>query len=185
MEKDHAFESFEMEGKSVHIVADDSPESPREWDNLGVMFCDHRRYNLGDTEKEISTSDCGSWADVEAKLVRQADARVILPLYLLDHSGITISTSDFSDPWDSGQVGFIYATGKGIREAFGVKKVTAKLLESVREILESEVSIYDSFLRGDTYGYVIEDSSGEEIEACYGYYSIADAKESATYALQP
>lgn len=32
----------------------------------------------------------------------------ILPLYLYDHSGLAMSTSDFGDRWDSGCVGFIY-----------------------------------------------------------------------------
>lgn len=38
------------------------------------------------------------------------DKYVILPLFLYDHSGITMSTSVFSCPWDSGQVGWIYAS---------------------------------------------------------------------------
>jgi len=35
---------------------------------------------------------------------------IMLPLYLYDHSGITMSTGKFSCPWDSGQVGWIYCT---------------------------------------------------------------------------
>jgi len=36
---------------------------------------------------------------------------VILPLYLYDHGGITMSTNPFSCPWDDGgQVGWIYAS---------------------------------------------------------------------------
>ena len=42
-------------------------------------------------------------------LVEQMDGMVILPLYLYDHSGITMNTCGFSCPWDSGQVGWIYA----------------------------------------------------------------------------
>lgn len=36
------------------------------------------------------------------------DKVAILSLYLYDHSGLTMSTSDFGDRWDSGCVGFIY-----------------------------------------------------------------------------
>ena len=43
-------------------------------------------------------------------LVEQMDGMVILPLYLYDHSGITMNTCGFSCPWDSGQVGWIYAS---------------------------------------------------------------------------
>jgi len=41
-------------------------------------------------------------------LVIECPEIVLLPLYLLDHSGLSISTSDFCDPWDSAQVGWIY-----------------------------------------------------------------------------
>ena len=47
------------------------------------------------------------------------DKYVILPLYLYDHSGITMSTSVFSCPWDSGQVGWIYAEKKKLIEETG------------------------------------------------------------------
>jgi len=43
-------------------------------------------------------------------IVEDLGKHVILPLYLYDHSGITMSTSVFSCPWDSGQVGWIYAS---------------------------------------------------------------------------
>jgi hypothetical protein len=43
------------------------------------------------------------------ELTEQIQGLVILPLYLYDHGGITISCSPFSCPWDSGQVGWIYA----------------------------------------------------------------------------
>lgn len=47
------------------------------------------------------------------------DKYIILPLFLYDHSGITISTGPFSCPWDSGQVGWIYAEKKKLIEETG------------------------------------------------------------------
>ena len=41
----------------------------------------------------------------------------ILPLYLYDHSGLSMNTSGFSCPWDSGQVGWIYCNNeKALRQ---------------------------------------------------------------------
>ena len=37
---------------TYEIIQDTEPESPRERDNLGTMFCKHRRYNLGDKGAE-------------------------------------------------------------------------------------------------------------------------------------
>ena len=37
-----------------------------------------------------------------------SDKYITLPLYLMDHSGLAMQTTSFNDPWDSGQVGWIY-----------------------------------------------------------------------------
>jgi hypothetical protein len=47
------------------------------------------------------------------------ESYVILPLYLYDHGGITMKTSPFNDPWDSGQVGWAYAHKDKYREETG------------------------------------------------------------------
>ncbi|SHF15500.1 hypothetical protein SAMN02745133_01946 [Desulforamulus putei DSM 12395] len=44
---------------------------------------------------------------------------IILPLYLYDHSGITMNTTGFSCPWDSGQVGWIYCSKERFRKETG------------------------------------------------------------------
>ena len=52
-------------------------------------------------------------------IVEALDKYVILPLYLYDHGGITMSTGAFSCPWDSGRVGWIYAEKKKLIEETG------------------------------------------------------------------
>lgn len=43
-----------------------------------------------------------------------------LPLYLYDHSGITMSTTTFSCPWDSGRVGMIFCSHEEAVKEWGV-----------------------------------------------------------------
>jgi hypothetical protein len=93
-----------------------------------------------------------------------------LPLYLYDHSGITISTGSFSCPWDSGQVGFIYATREEILANWGKKRLTKKVLERARQCLEGGVETYDNYLTGSVYGYVVLGPDGEQVDSCWGYY---------------
>lgn len=81
-------------GETLEIYHDESPESPREWDNLGVIIAWHPRYNLGDMSKEfvaLTGSDAFilKWKKIEPY-------GVILPLYLYDHSGISISVEPYS-----------------------------------------------------------------------------------------
>lgn len=118
----------------LKVFNDDMAESPREWDNLGTMVCWHRSYNLGDendyseprdfltdlaseniTDEERFYLDEDEYEcdkledmDMDGLLELVEKSNIILPLYLYDHSGITINTTGFSCPWDSGQVGWIY-----------------------------------------------------------------------------
>ena len=145
----------------VTLEQDEWAESPREWDNLGTMLCLHRNYNLGD-EPNVS------WDEMES-LVSQRSV-VSLPLYLYDHSGITMSTRPFGDRWDSGQVGYIYVTHEDILKEFGGKRVTQKRIKQVLETLRDEVATYDTYIRGDIYTVTIKTDSGLYIDSCSGYY---------------
>lgn len=158
----------------VKVIQDTDAESPRSFDNLGVMACWHRRYNLGDVQPK---QDQAEWLKENAP-----KGSIVLPLYLYDHSGITMSTGRFSCPWDSGQVGYIVATPEAIRKNFMKKRITAKMRAMVEEILKSEVKVYDDFITGNVWGYTIEsvkdcESCGsktngdEEVDdSCWGFY---------------
>lgn len=129
---------------------------PREWgDNLSTMVCFHRNYSLGD-KHDIDSSDFGSWDEMESYLFRELKAEVVLPLYLYDHGGITMNTTGFSCRWDSGQVGFIYATREDILNQYSIKRITKDIRERVEKILLSDVEEYDQYITGDVYYYTIE-----------------------------
>ena len=113
--------------KIAKIYIDEYADSPREWDNLGKMICFHKRYNLGDKHTE-SSKDFDSFEELRDYLIKEKNAIVILPLFLFDHSGITISTSAFNNRWDFGQVGFIYATKEDVLREYNVKKITKKAI---------------------------------------------------------
>ena len=149
--------------KTITVVRDQHPESPREWDNLGVMACWHRRYSLGDKQPREAPDE---WLEANAP-----SGSVVLPLYLYDHSGITMRTRAFGDPWDSGQVGWIVASPDAIRKAFSCNRITKKTRARVEACLTAEVATYDAYLRGEVWGYVI-DAHGEEdaADSCFGFY---------------
>jgi len=107
---------------------------------------------------------------------------VLLPLRLYDHGGISMSTSHgypYNCPWDSGYVGYIYVTREQIRKEYGKERVSRKVKATVRRVLENEVKVYDWYLQGAVYGYVVRDPEGEEIEygSCWGFFGW-DHKES-------
>lgn len=161
----------------IEIFPDNNPESPREWSNLGKMICFHNRYDLGD-KHDYNHSDYNSWDEMEKAIVKENNVAVILPLYLYDHSGITISTTPFSCSWDSGQIGFTYVSKEDVLKEFGGKIVTKKLKEKAEGILKGEVKTYDQYLVGDVYGYKISKITTcdqghehkEEIDSVWGFY---------------
>ena len=109
-------------------------------------------------------------ADGCARLFDAISAKaVILPLYLYDHSGITMNTTGFHCPWDSGQVGFIHVSLEDVRREYGVRRVSAKLRQTVEGALRAEVGVYDDYLRGNVYGYAIE-RDGDHVDSCWGYF---------------
>lgn len=170
-------QTLEHNGKTINIKYDDCPESPREWDNLGTMICFHGRYNLGD-KHNIDHNDYNSFGEMKKAIEKKYDA-VVLPLYLYDHSGITISTSPFSCNFDSGQVGFIAISKEKARNEYGWKNITAKRKERLTLYLEGEVETYDQYLRGDIFGYEILNSDGKLEDSCWGFYGEESAIEEA------
>jgi hypothetical protein len=159
-----------MKKFELEVVQDTDPESPRTWDNLGTMVCFHKRYDLGD-KTDYRTEDYDSWEELKEGIIKNEGEVVILPLYLYDHSGITISTSSFSCRWDSGQVGFIFVSKYKIKKE-GIDET------KVEEYLKGEVETYDQYLTGDVWGYNVYEVStcnkGHEhkelVESCYGFY---------------
>lgn len=158
--------------------------NPREDDNVGIIAYKHRNYTLG--EEEIA--DPIDWLEEKLNVKKQyvynnerleelsqlfTEKYVALPLYLYDHSGLSISTSPFSCRWDSGRVGFIYTTPERIKAQLGGQRVSAKKRARALEILQAEVDIFDSYLRGEVYGFTITEDD-QEIDSCSGYYGDHD-----------
>ena len=176
---------------TIKVEQDDIMESPREWDNLGTMTYWHRGYTLGDVngEQEYSEQD-DFWFDLagiddngeEGDLRRARELafkkNIILPLYLYDHSGITMSTSSFSCQWDSGQVGWIHISLEKVRKEFSCKRVSKQMREKIEGYLHNEVKTFDDYITGNVYWFSItrEDIDGEEIDidSCGGYYGSDD-----------
>ena len=174
-----AIETIKYKGHTIEICQDENPFSPREDDNICEFHCSHRRYNLGD--EGFNYRDGQDCFDAVAERKRNGD--IVLPLYMYDHSGIGISLSNtyypFNCPWDSGQVGFVVISRKAMLDNWGNKIFTKALKAKVLEIAQSEVEEYDQYLRGEVYGYVIDNGDGD---SCWGYtgdikYAIETAKE--------
>lgn len=206
--------------RTLRITQDTDPMNPRtEWDNIGVMYCKHRLYNLGDKDADDPFEEVEfkvirgikvtrdqyegaedlpdevkhafaeddelqglerdsvefidafdellsvAWrlADTEVEYVLKPDIALCIPLYLYDHSGITISHGSFSCSWDSGQVGWHYVTKEAVEREWNGD------LEAARKCLEGELKDYDNYLRGNVWCFDIKDEEGNLVDSCCGF----------------
>ena len=164
-------------GYKIELKQDEDPPNPRtEWDNLGTIGHWHRRYNVGEVnlgrEHDSRESIEHFMQAVEKK------GGVVLPIAMLDHSGITIWVGNkphWSDSagWDSGQVGYIWVEGSKIRQEYSVKRITKQIKAKVEEVLKSEVATFDAYLKGDAVGFVVS-KDDEELDSCWGFYPDTD-----------
>lgn len=159
------------DGRELRLVIeqDQFAEDPRSWDNLGTMLCCHRDYNLGDCnsnkETELQLAEiCRKYGKSDEEIDEMTFAEEVqfildqddvcgLPLWLYDHSGISISTSRQCS-WDSSFVGLIFVEKDSYLAQMGLKediywKVRAE------KTLESEIEIYNDFLEGNVCQWVL------------------------------
>ncbi|RLD55169.1 MAG: hypothetical protein DRJ01_17040, partial [Bacteroidetes bacterium] len=124
--------------------------------------CFHNSYNLGD-EHDYIQSNYSSWEELKKGIESKEEVLAIKPLYLYDHSGITISTSPFQCRWDSGQVGWIYITK-------GTVKITGMPIDKdLDKSIDLELSTYDQEIQGEVFGFSCY-KDGECIDSCGGFY---------------
>ncbi len=188
-------ETIMYRGRPIKIMYDEFGLNPRkEYDNIGTIAYKHSRYDLG--EEEISDpidflndlldepipNDCIEYSN---DFLSAMEARVdiegkyaILPLYLYDHSGLSISTGSFRGravhaEWDSGQVGYIYAHIDNAKKEFGKSYIEKHggEKEALIAFLEGEIEEYDKCLRGECYYF---EAGGETL----GGYLGSDHRES-------
>jgi hypothetical protein len=158
-----------LDACTLDILPDESPDNPRHWDNLGTMACWHRRYALGDPHGYRDTRAFSAEVNPGNAL--------ILPLFLFDHGGLTLSTDAgrfrACDPagWDWGQVGYVYAQKADVRREYHARRLTRQVVARALGVLVAEVATYNAFLHGDVFGYTLTDrASGEITDSCWGFF---------------
>ena len=185
-------------GYTLKIYRDEAPDSPRNWDNLGKMICfgkhglgDEHDYRdpfelflslaeeiLGDADEAEKRFNSSDWQEI-AEFVENSGEYIMLPLYLMNHSGLAMQTYPYSCPWDSGQVGWIYVD----RSRLPGEQMTT---EQATKYLEGEVKAYNQYLTGDVYGYVLErletcphckHVENVHVDSCWGLFGLEMLEE--------
>jgi hypothetical protein len=147
-------------GYQVEIRYDDFA-TPSDIELIGKFAHTHKRADFGIQSELVSHERI---EELEAD-----DGLITVSVYVYDHSGMTVSATPFSCPWDSGKVGVMYA-------AKGIEDLTD---EQIRESLLSEIKIYDMWLTNDIWQILIIDPFTKKVvESLCSVFGFDDACES-------
>lgn len=155
----------------LKIEYDECTDSPREWDNLGTICISKScRY----CANEYEDTDSLTWYK-ESDDLKTLERRgyIVLPLSCYDHSAVRIYIGGKCDAWDSGRLGWYIVSKEKVRKEYGVKRISPKLLEKVKAVLESEVETFNHYINGEVYSFTLKHND-EEVDSCGGFYDSDD-----------
>ena len=159
------------DGKEITIHYDQDCKSPNHDDSGVKIVILHRRYS------DPANGSCGKDSEsVDEWCAENSAEWFIQPLFMYDHSGVALSSSPFSCPWDSGQVGII-----ALKRSEWAPEATEEQLSNWAASVASE---YGQWMNGECYGYILRDSEGNEIDSCWGFIGFEYAKECALQSAQ-
>lgn len=118
-------------------------------------------------------------------LVEETGEVVLSSISMYEHSGITIWLGGtFGHPdaqWDCSNIGFAYIEKSTAEKKQILKTLPNKDFKTWQEwawaMMESEMKVYDDYVRGNVYFYQIEDENGDVIDSCGGYIGDDAMKE--------
>ena len=168
MSNQNMIQKVEYKGYTIEVYSDEFADSPRDEDEMSQFLFFHKKYRLGD-ENPLKAEDFSGWAAMQKKLQKEFKAGLVVPVYMYDHSGLSLSTTPFSCPWDSGQIGFACAHAEDVRRTYGVDRITKKIKEKALRYIQGEVETYSKYVNGEFCYYrvlrgsvVIDNCSGFE-----------------------
>lgn len=158
---DHKYENKDDFLRDLYLKAvGNNEQGKQKYESLGERISEQPGTPYGSYEYTRAVDD--------ALLDEIGKQFVVLPLYLYDHSGLTMNTTGFSCPWDSGQVGWIYVSRENVLDEFGGTRLTTEKRERAEDLLRGEVNAYDLYLRGECYGYELYKHDTLE-DSCWGF----------------
>lgn len=179
-------ETLEHEGRTVHILHELDGElcDPRDGDNFCHLYLFGKAKSYGD-QHDLRSEDYSGWDAMQAALVKANPGGIVKPVYVFDHSGIALATTDFwfrqwdSQGWDWCQVGFAVVSADEIRANFLRQRISKKLRAKAEEVLDAEVKVQGQYVSGECYCWDEVDADGEVVDSCTGYVGIENVREAA------
>lgn len=207
-------ETFEVQGLSVEIHTDPGPSDPEAMTDAPVWLGHfHRqfwrapeelpfsngeqfvawyaRYNADERERE----DEVSVAEMRARAEEMQEQWEVFIVRAYIHGSVSLAlegsgahTRMPDQQWDVSRCGVILIDKVKWHERIGTPPapedgVTVDQTDW-RKIAEAHVKEWNQYLGGEVYGYVVKDGVADEVDSCWGFYGIEDAREEGRAAAE-
>ena len=163
------------------IQHDEDCESPREYTNLGYFITQDSKHYSPDEHGEIQAiiKDTGNEAQnqkehmdlIKAEIENQLDETVlkIYPITKYEHSGVKYSLGT-AHGFDNSNNGFYIITEKSQKE-------TGVLKKDFENCIQNELELYNNWVNGEVYCFILYDEQGEIEDSCGGFYELEDLQQ--------
>lgn len=179
---DHKLEA-RMANWVIEISRDDWADSPRTWDNLGVIFVPSGcRYCKNESGLDWD-SICGNGRDSDLKALEKM-GYIAFPLSVYDHSGVKYYIGSPCDQWDSSQIGWYLVNKFAVYEEWKCKRISPKLRAKIEKIAEGEIDTYNSWANGEVYEFTLF-KDGVDLDCVGGIYGDSDEVLNEIYSFLP
>ncbi|EAL2460403.1 hypothetical protein YZ31_07175 [Campylobacter lari] len=150
-----------LEGKTLSISYSDW-YNPFEYDYAPNFFNLLRNYNVGSKFLDDYTfRDFENLDEIENYLDKKD--YIWIKVGATIHSGVHLYPYEKkpADPWngfDSGIAGYLYYKKETVREMFGVKRISSKLIDKVFENMRDFVNDLEAYIEGEVYDLFIDET---------------------------
>lgn len=158
-----------------------------------------------DADGDVTCGKCRGDQEIQRSLAdyfrEEHGSRVVLPLFLLDHSGLALtwgrtnildevvddriairSDNRFigdEQGWDTSFIGFVFDSDES-RERTGCDWDAERIQASI----EAELEEFASYVRGEVYGYTLEYEDEQLEDSCWGFIGWDSVVEEANWAAE-
>lgn len=178
----NAIETIDYKGHTISLYYDEDCESPREWDNLSMIYSNSRHYNPDNLDIDDLMNEIGmdSFQGFDAILSRMEHDYIAYKVCIVEHGYAALSLSTpVPNPYmgfDSGTFGIMAVSKDAVRREYGVKRITKAIREKVESVFQGELEVLQKYINGEVYGFIVDGTDGD---SCWGFYSMDDAIEEA------
>ena len=176
--------TIEVTEPRLVIQHDDNAINPRDDDdgNLGYFITvEKNRYSPDKNETlenivKTTGDEVESQEDHKNAIMREIEAYTkekvvaIYPIVRYEHGGVVYKLGTMHG-FDYSNCGFYIITDK-TQKANGSKK------KDFEKVIKAELDMYNKYINGDVYCFILYDNEGDMIDNCGGYYDIETIRES-------